>query len=213
MGHRYTEIAFTDAVKAMQTTRGSRNGYAKRQERPGETNHALGLDEQAFIASRDSFYIASISETGWPYLQHRGGPPGFLHVLDDKTVSFADFAGNRQYISVGNLQGDDRVSLFLIDYPRRARLKIYGRARTIEATDALDRESQALFDRLTPVGYDARIERAFVIKIEAFDWNCPQHITPRYTAEDIQRAVAPLHTRIEELENALGASEASKHAG
>jgi predicted pyridoxine 5'-phosphate oxidase superfamily flavin-nucleotide-binding protein len=158
----------------------------------------LGPREAAFIAERDSFYMATVSETGWPYIQHRGGAPGFVRVLDQKTIGFADFRGNRQYVSVGNLETNDRVSMILMDYPNRARLKILGRARLV----GLD--EQDILTRLSLPDYRAVVERGFVITIEAFDWNCPQHITPRYTSAEIEKAVAPLHQRIAELEQMLG---------
>jgi uncharacterized protein len=197
MGHRFAEIAFTDRVKAIQDQQGSRAAYARFEG--GERDHdRLGPAEAAFIAARDSFYMATISETGWPYVQHRGGPPGFLKVLDEQTVGFADFRGNRQYVSVGNLTVDDRVAMILVDYPRRRRLKILGRARPVTAGD-----EPATVQRLAVEGYPAKVERGLVIAVEAFDWNCPQHITPRFTEAEIAAAVAPLHARIAELEAAL----------
>lgn len=197
MGHKFAEIAFTDAVKAAQTEMGSRKGYARRERGETDFNDRLGPNEASFIAERDSFYMATVSETGWPYMQHRGGPKGFVRVLDDKSIGFADFAGNRQYVSVGNLANNDRVSLFFMDYPNRTRLKVLGRARLVGLDDA------NAIARLTHPTYRARIERGFVITIEAFDWNCPQHITPRFTAEEVEAAVAPLRQRIAELEGAL----------
>lgn len=184
MGHKFAEIAFTDAVKALQTKAGSRNGYARREGGDDDFNDRLGPGEASFIADRDSFYMATISETGWPYIQHRGGPKGFLRVLDEKTVGFADFSGNRQYVSVGNLAGNDRLSLFLMDYPGRTRLKLLGRARVIGLDEA------DTIARLSHPQYPARIERGLLITVEAFDWNCPQHITPRFTAEEIEQAAA-----------------------
>ena len=152
-------------------------------------------NEVAFIAERDSFYMASVSESGWPYVQHRGGPPGFVKVLDDKTLAFPDFRGNLQYISLGNVAADDRVALIMVDYPNRARLKILAH---LEVRDlAADPELAA---RLALPGYKAKVERAFVLRLETFDWNCPQHITPRYTETDIAVAVASLSSRIAELE-------------
>ena len=132
MGHKFAEIAFTPTVKKAQEHSGSRRSYARLED--GDAHHDnLGSREMAFIADRDSFYMATVSETGWPYIQHRGGPPGFVRILDEKTIGFADFAGNRQYVSVGNLQSDDRVSLFFMDYPNQTRLKLLGRVRLIEA--------------------------------------------------------------------------------
>ena len=196
MGHRFAEIAFTPNVRDAQEENGSRRSYARMED--GRTHHnALGEQETAFISARDSFYLATVSETGWPYIQHRGGPKGFLKVLDEKTVAFADFKGNRQYVSVGNLAGDDRVSLILVDYPNRARLKILGRARIVGADDP------GLLKRLAPENYRAVIERAFVITVEAFDWNCPQHITPRFTVPEIEDEIRPLRQRIADLEARL----------
>jgi predicted pyridoxine 5'-phosphate oxidase superfamily flavin-nucleotide-binding protein/uncharacterized protein (DUF433 family) len=199
MGHCFAEMAFTPAVKRVQERMGSRTAYARLEA--GETrNGVLGPREVGFIAARDSFYMASVSETGWPYLQHRGGPPGFLRVLDKSTIGFADFRGNRQYVSVGNLAGNDRVALILVDYPNRRRLKILGRARVVEVE-----EDPALAARLAPAGYPAQVERGILIRIEAFDWNCPQHIAPRFTALEVEAITAPLHTRIAELEARLAA--------
>jgi predicted pyridoxine 5'-phosphate oxidase superfamily flavin-nucleotide-binding protein len=155
----------------------------------------LGADESAFIEERDSFYMATIGSTGWPYVQHRGGPKGFLKVIDDRTLAFADFRGNRQYISTGNLATDDRVALIMVDYPRQTRLKILGRAEVFEGERA-----GPWIERLREPGQTVVIERAYVIKVEAFDWNCPKYITPRFTAEEIREAIAPLERRMQELE-------------
>ncbi|MEQ1520865.1 MAG: pyridoxamine 5'-phosphate oxidase family protein [Aestuariivirga sp.] len=196
MGHKFAEIAFTPTVKKAQERSGSRRSYARLEE--GEAHHdRLGARETDFIAERDSFYMATVSETGWPYIQHRGGPPGFVRVLDDKTIGFADFAGNRQYVSVGNLQNDDRVSLFFMDYPNQTRLKLLGRVRLAEAGEL------KLLERLQVPDYGARIERGMVITVEGYDWNCPQHITPRFTAAEVRSMVAPLRDRVAELEAAL----------
>ena len=197
MGHKFAEIAFTETVKNVQSELGSRKGYARREGGDVDFNDRLGPSEAQFIATRDSFYMATVSETGWPYVQHRGGPAGFVRVLDDKTIGFADFAGNRQYVSVGNLKGDDRVSLFFMDYPNRTRLKLLGRVKIVGGED------EALLKSLAPEDYKARIERGFVITVEAFDWNCPQHITPRFTSEEVAQATAPLLERIAELEARL----------
>jgi uncharacterized protein len=202
MGHRFAELAFTDRVKAVQERQGSREAYGKFEGGGGEAHHdRLGPAEAMFLAARDSFYMATVGETGWPYVQHRGGPPGFLKVLDERTVGFADFRGNRQYVSVGNLLGDDRVSLILVDYPNRRRLKILGRARAVTAED-----DPSTLQRLEVPGYRAKVERGLVVAVEAFDWNCPQHITPRFTEAEIAAAVAPLRARIAELEAAAPAS-------
>lgn len=194
MGHRLAELAFTPSVQALQEQMGSRESYRRLEQ--GEDHHdRLGPAEAAFLAARDSFFMASVSETGWPYVQHRGGPPGFLRVLDERTLGFADFGGNRQYVSLGNLARDDRVALILLDHARRRRLKLLGRARPVTEAEILA--------RLAVPGYRAQVERGILIAVEAFDWNCPQHITPRFTAEEIEHAVAPLRERIAELEAEL----------
>jgi predicted pyridoxine 5'-phosphate oxidase superfamily flavin-nucleotide-binding protein len=181
MPSRFAELAFTPHVLHLQEEHGSRDAYARQSAHaiPG-TRDALGPDERAFIAERDSFYLSTVSETGWPYIQHRGGPAGFLRVLDDHTIAFADFAGNRQYVSLGNLATNDRAALFLMDYPEQTRLKILAHAKTVE------READAAFvDSLGVPGYRGRVERAIVFDVEAFSWNCRQHITPRFTREEI----------------------------
>jgi predicted pyridoxine 5'-phosphate oxidase superfamily flavin-nucleotide-binding protein len=149
-------------------------------ERAGP-NAELGAREAAFVAARDSFYLATVSETGWPYLQHRGGPPGFLKVVDPSTLAFADFGGNRQFVSVGNAATNDRVSLFLMDYAHQMRLKVLGRMRMFDLGEA---PPEVVFEVELP-GYPARIERVAIIEVAAFDWNCPQHITPRFTAAEL----------------------------
>ena len=198
MGHRFAELAFTDQVKQRQEQHGSRASYT-RMEGGIDLNDRIGPREAAFLAERDSFYIATVSATGWPYVQHRGGPAGFLKVLDDRTIGFADFRGNRQYVSVGNLDGDNRVSLILVDYAGKKRLKIMGRVTLVADDDPI-------LAKLQDPAYRARVERAFVISVEAFDWNCPQHITPRFSAAEVDKVVAPLHERIAELERQLGQS-------
>ena len=171
---RFAKIAFTPAVKALQEELGSRSAYA-RLDRSGGEPDALGESEAGFIAARDSFYMASVGETGWPYVQHRGGPVGFVRVLDEHTIGFADFRGNRQYVSAGNIGNDGRVALIFMDYPNQARLKVLAHA-TI-ATD------EATLARVAVPGIPA--ERALVLRVEAFDWNCQQHITPRWTEDEI----------------------------
>jgi uncharacterized protein len=180
MGHKFAEIAFTDSVKQMQESLGSRQAYT-RMETGDDSNHLLSAREDEFISARDSFYMASVSETGWPYVQHRGGPTGFVRVLDESTIGFADFRGNRQYVSTGNLMKDDRVSMIFMDYPNRARLKLLGRARLIAP------EEGVLLEKLELADYRARVERGILITIEGFDWNCPQHITPRFTQEETEK--------------------------
>ena len=197
MPHRYAEIAFTPTVKKAQEQLGSRNAYARMEGAPETRNHRLSEAEAQFISARDSFYMATVSETGWPYIQHRGGPTGFVRVLDDVTIGFADFRGNRQYISLGNLANDDRVSLFFMDYPNKTRLKLFGRAKIVGLDD------EATLSQLEASDYRARVERGFLIKVEGFDWNCPQHITERYTLDEMRAMTAPLTARIAELEAEL----------
>jgi predicted pyridoxine 5'-phosphate oxidase superfamily flavin-nucleotide-binding protein len=208
MAKNFGSVAFTPTVKGEQEKHGSLLQYVRMTAHGPDTNR-LGPAETEFIEARDGFYMATVSETGWPYVQFRGGPPGFLKVLDEQMIGFADFRGNRQYISVGNLKHDGRVALFLMDYPNQTRLKILGRAEILEGPDA----KEAL-NRLALPGYPAKIERALKIHLEAFDWNCQQHITPRYTAEHVERAVRPLRKRIGELEreNQLLRSAAGKSA-
>ncbi len=200
MTHKFAELAFTPAVRAIQESMGSRKAYAKAEGGPVHHDR-LGEAEAGFIAARDSFYLATVSQTGWPYIQHRGGPAGFVRVLDERTLGFADFRGNRQYVSLGNLSGNDRVALIFMDYPHRARLKVLGRARSV----ALDEEPE-LAARLATPDYRAKIERGFLISIEAFDWNCSQHITPRFTAAEAAAVMEPLQMRIRELESVIGKS-------
>lgn len=192
MAHRFAEIAFTPRVRALQEKNGSAAAYAAHLASPEQINAHLGEAEAAFIAGRDSFYMASVGETGWPYVQHRGGPPGFLKVLDAQTIGFADFRGNRQYISLGNTSRDGRICLFLMDYPNRSRLKLFGHASVTNDPDAIA--------KLAMPDYRGRVERVWLIRVEGFDWNCPQHITPRFTEAEVAAAVAPLHAQIRALE-------------
>jgi len=201
MSHAFAAIAFTPAVKAAQQRDGSRASYARNLESGGEPfNHRLGAAEADFIAAQRSFYMATVSQTGWPYVQHRGGPRGFLKLLDDKTLGFADYAGNRQLVSVGNLADNDRVALILVDYANRVRLKLLGRL-TITDLAAGD----AMASRLLEPGYRARPQRAMVITVEGFDWNCPQHLPVRFDAEDVQHALDERDARIQALEAKLAA--------
>lgn len=194
MTNHFRKVAFTDSVKEIQELMGSRKAYS-RGENETQGICQISEDEAEFIAGRDSFYMASVSETNWPYVQHRGGPKGFLKVLSETEIAFADFSGNRQYISVGNFKRNSKVALILVDYPTQTRLKILGEARILD----LEADSFTI-DKLRNHGSQAVIERGFVIRVLGLDWNCPQHITPRWTAEDIQRATAPLVARISELE-------------
>ncbi|MEV0063041.1 pyridoxamine 5'-phosphate oxidase family protein [Nocardia sp. NPDC050718] len=192
-GH-YAQVAFTPLVRAHQRTHGSLGSYERMAQVP-EVADRIGPDEAWFIGERDSFYLATVGETGWPYIQHRGGAPGFLKVLGERTLGFADFRGNKQYISRGNLDHDDRVSLFLMDYATQTRMKIFGRARVVEAADDPD-----LIAALTIEGYPARVERAVLIEVEAFDWNCRQHIPPLFPRAAVAEAMQVLRDRIGELE-------------
>lgn len=194
MTQSFGALVFTSAVKALQERYGSRRQY-ERLEQHGEQRGGLTVDETEFIGERDSFYLATVGSTGWPYIQHRGGPPGFLKVLDEQTIAFADFRGNKQYVSAGNLATDSRVALIMVDYPNRARLKLLGTAQILDGQQA-----ESVLERVRLPAYEAVVERAFVIRVEAFDWNCPQHITPRFTEEQIQEALKPTVARMEELE-------------
>jgi uncharacterized protein len=189
MSYGFLDIAVTSSVRAVQAKMGADRIWQHR-----DFDHFTD-SEVAFIADRDSFYMATVSETGWPYVQHRGGPRGFLKLVDDRTLAFADYRGNRQYISTGNLAADNRACLFLMDYPRRARLKIYVRVETL----TLDTDP-ALTELVTVAGYKAKLERIFQLRLENFDWNCSQHITPRFTEQQVSEAVQPLRERLAQLE-------------
>jgi len=195
MAHRFAELMFTPTVKALQTRHGSRDAYRRFEDPEAPSRDRFGEKEAEFIAARDSFYLASVTETGWPYVQHRGGPAGFLKLLDERTIGFADFSGNRQYVSVGNLTTDDRIAMFLMDYRNRRRLKILGHARIVDEAAEPD-----LMARLELPDYRARVERGIVIRLEGFDWNCPQHITPRFSDAEVEATIEPLRHRIAELE-------------
>lgn len=194
MARNFLDIAFTPAVLAAQE---HAYGRAAAPGQPGDRD-TLGPEEIAFVSARDSFYMATVSEAGWPYVQHRGGPPGFVKVLGPNEIAFADLRGNRQLLSTGNLAGNDRVALILVDYPRRMRLKILGRARAIDRGVDPELDARVGVDR--PGGKTERILR---IDVVAFDWNCPQHITPRWTKTEVEAVVAPLRARIAELEALL----------
>jgi len=194
MAQHYLEVLTTPAVLEARTKFYGKSGPAPH----GTPSDTLTADEIEFIGLRDSFYLGTVSADGWPYIQHRGGPPGFLHVTGPSTLAFADYKGNRQLLSVGNVATNDRVSLFLMDYPQRTRLKILGHARIVDA-----REQPALADSLAAATERKAVERLFLIDIVSYDWNCPQHITPRYTAEQIKAAIEPLQERVRELEAEL----------
>jgi ferredoxin-NADP reductase/predicted pyridoxine 5'-phosphate oxidase superfamily flavin-nucleotide-binding protein len=200
MAHQYAKIAFTDNVRQVQSEQNSRAGYAG-MDTGEDYNFLFSNAEAEFIAQRDSFYMASVSETDWPYVQHRGGPNGFLKVLDAQTLGFADYKGNRQYVSTGNFRTNDKVSIILMDYPNRRRLKILGRISLVEEQD---KQTLAL---LEDNNYKARVERGFIIKISAFDWNCPQHITPRYNENELSGLINPLGKKVRALEEELALSQ------
>lgn len=190
----FGSLVFTPVVKKLQERYGSRQQYERMQKSGASHDHFTPF-EVDFLAERDSFYWATVGATGWPYVQHRGGPKGFLKVIDDHTLALPDFRGNKQFISTGNLLTDNRVAMILVDYPHQARLKILGRVDVLEGEKA-----DAWLDRVRVPGYKAIIERVFVIHVEAYDWNCPQHITPRYTAEEIRDAVHDLEGKLHSLE-------------
>jgi uncharacterized protein len=191
----FAEIAFTPAVQALQEAHGSRAAYARVQtdSGPGE---GLGPRETTFLANAESFYMATVGESGWPYVQHRGGPRGFLKVISPTRIAFADFRGNRQYVSAGNASRDSRASIIVVDYATQRRLKLLGRLR-FEEVGAADPE---LVFAVELPDYRARVEHVVVIDVEAFDWNCPQHITQRFTRAEIDAMSKPLHDRIAQLE-------------
>jgi uncharacterized protein len=194
MARNYIRTIFTDQARTLQERDGSRDGYARMEGDAPTTIDELSDREAEFVSARDSFYMASITADGWPYVQHRGGPPGFLQVLPGNRLGFADYRGNRQFVSMANLTENPRVALFLVDYPNRRRLKMVGMASVVTAE-----EDAALVARLMPDGYKAIAERAFLIDIIGFDWNCPQHITPRFTESEIAAAVAPLNAELANL--------------
>ncbi|GAB4392840.1 MAG: pyridoxamine 5'-phosphate oxidase family protein [Kiloniellaceae bacterium] len=204
MARAFAEITFTPGVLAEQARQGSAQSYAKFLDENAEPRDVIGPSEAAFLAQRDGFYQATVAENGWPYVQFRGGPRGFLKVLDEKTIAYADFRGNRQYLSVGNLKADDRVSLILVDYPNRRRVKIWGRAKIVERGD-----DPALVARLHDPDYRAKPERAVVITVEAFDWNCPQHLPERYTLEELEPAFAKIRAEMQALREENAALKAA----
>ncbi len=201
MAKNFPEIAFTEAVKAVQEKLGSRASYARMEK----DTYVDGLTENeiVFISQRDSFYMATMGENGFPYIQHRGGPKGFVKVLDAKRIGFIDFRGNMQYISVGNLATHQNVSLIMVDYPARARLKILAKAHVVELKD-----DPSLYELLDLDGYKFRPERMMVLDIEAYDWNCPQHITPRYTVEEIREIFTSQLDHITKLETEINSLKA-----
>jgi len=204
MADKFMQLVLTPAVQRAQD-----KYFGKHQvvERAPETN-PLTRSEAYFIASRDGFYMTTVSETGWPYVQHRGGPPGFVKVLGPNLIGFADFKGNRQLVSTGNLDATDRVALFMMDYPHRTRLKLLGHARVLDA-----RQHPELADELAPGPLRKKVERFFLIQVISYDWNCPQYITPRFTAAEMENYIAPLKARIAELEAQLAARDGLQLGG
>lgn len=198
MAPNFASLAFTDEIKALQEKYGSRHNY----ERVEKRNVISGLTENEveFIEHQDSLYLASFGENGYPYIQHRGGPTGFVKVLDNSTLGFIDFSGNKQFISIGNLATNKNVAVIMVDYASRSRLKIYAKATVVELNDQPD-----LLTKLALKDYAYKPERMIVVKIEAYDWNCPQHITPRYTAGEIEEAFAPQREYITKLEQEIKA--------
>ncbi|HRH76286.1 MAG TPA: pyridoxamine 5'-phosphate oxidase family protein [Cellvibrionaceae bacterium] len=197
MARAFADITFTTSVKAAQTLYGSRaanRGF----ELAADARNCLSAWEADYIAARDSFYQATVGENGWPYVQHRGGPAGFVKVFDERTLGYADFRGNRQYISVGNLNANDRISLIFMDYAQQRRLKIWGHAQLVHEQD-----NPQLINALKDPAYRAPVERAVIIQVEAYEWNCPQHITPRYTESEINQLVESLREENNQLKNQL----------
>jgi predicted pyridoxine 5'-phosphate oxidase superfamily flavin-nucleotide-binding protein len=201
----FAEIAFTPAVQALQSAHGSRAGYERMQER-SKAGEVLGAAEMQFLSNADSFYMATVGETGWPYVQHRGGPRGFVKILSPNRIAFADFRGNRQYVSAGNALRNDRVALIIMDYANQRRLKLLGHLRFDDLGSA---DPEVVFAVELP-DYRARLERVATIDVEAFDWNCPQHITPRYTAAEVAERMGPLQERIAALEEEVAALRAGQ---
>lgn len=197
MGNRFFETAFTPAVKAEQERHNSLGGYERFAAKGGlvELNSTLSPGEIEFIASRDSFYLGTVSETGWPHVQHRGGPIGFVRILDSRTLGWADFSGNRQYISIGNAAVNARVALFFMDYPNQQRLKVLGHMSVTEI-----RKRSDLAEALEVNGYEATVEHDVRVQVDAFDWNCSQHILPRFTAAQVEAGIIPLRRQIKELQ-------------
>ena len=205
MTHPSSDVAFTPTVKAIQEQRGSRASYAK-TEAKGGWRTVITPDLAGFLAEVRSFYLATANAAGQPYMQHRGGPPGFLRVVDDRTLGFADFKGNRQYITTGNLADNPRAFIFIMDYAQRRRIKLWGRARVVEGDDAL-------LARLWPEGYQARPEQVILFEIEAWDTNCPQHIPQMFHAEDVGQTIQQFQARIRELEAQVAALKGERPSG
>lgn len=194
MARAFAEISFTPSVLELQGRNGSADNYAKFLDPSAERGDQIGPAEAEFLSLRDGFYQATVSDKGWPYVQFRGGPVGFIKVIDQSTIAYADFRGNRQYLSAGNLNDNDRISMIFMDYPNRRRLKVWGRAKLIGAKD-----DPLLMTKLQDPTYRGLPERAVVISIEALDWNCPQHIPQRMTMEELEPQLSPVREEIERL--------------
>lgn len=201
---RFLQTMFTPAVKAMQTAFGSREPYTRFDTVPTGPD-SLGEQETAFITARDGFYLATVTETGWPYVQFRGGAPGFVKILGERTLGFADFRGNRQYISAGNIAANNRAAFFFMDYANRTRLKLLARLHVT----AIDQAPEITAQLIDPA-YKAKVERLIIADVEAFDWNCSQHITPRFALSDFAPGIAALKARIAELEAELQAMQTNQ---
>jgi predicted pyridoxine 5'-phosphate oxidase superfamily flavin-nucleotide-binding protein len=199
MHQNFTKFAFTDSVKEVQKLYGTRKAY-ERMER-SDDKFELTANETAFIEASDGFYMGTVGEHGWPYVQYRGGPVGFLKVIDRTAIAYVDFRGNGQYISTGNINHNNKTSLFLMDYPSQRRLKIWAETTIIKAN-----EDAELLEKLTMQGYPAKRERIVMLKIQAYDWNCPQHITQRYTQAQLEALIAPIVKENQKLKQQLGAS-------
>lgn len=200
MARNYIQTLFNDAMRDLQAQDGSRSAYARMEEGANGQPDVLTEREHAFIAARDSFYIATITEHGWPYVQHRGGPQGFLAALEGNRLGMADYRGNRQHVSTANIAASSRASLFLMDYPNKRRLKLLANASVVRAE-----EDSALVSRLMPAGYKALPERAYIFDVVGFDWNCPAHITPRFTQEEIAQLLQPLVDERDRLRTEIAA--------
>lgn len=203
MVNAFAKLTFTPAVLDFQTNQGSLRAYSSLLDDEADPADRIGPNEAAFVSARDGFYQATVSENGWPYVQFRGGPAGFLKVIDDKKLAYADFRGNRQYLSAGNLTANDRIAMILVDYPNSRRLKVWGRAELIDKDD-----DPKLIAALNDSSYRAKPERAVIISIEALAWNCPQHLPKRFTIQELNQHLAPIAA---ELEN-LKAQNAKLHA-
>jgi len=209
MSRNFAQLAFTPAVKALQQRHGSRTQYARREAGPAAGDDVLGPNEVEFLERADSFYMATVSETGWPYVQHRGGPAGFVRALSSTQLAFADFRGNLQYISAGNAAGNAKVALIFMDLVHRRRLKLLGHLHFVDAADA----GVDLLRGVERPDYDARVERVALIGVVAFDWNCPQHITQRFTLQEVEAMARPLRERIAVLEARLRDATSTAAAG